>query len=85
LKYEVCAKEFATGISRPAGLILACAEDCFGYRGDAAGDKDFSENVVVGDSVSFGCFPEFHPKNDVNLPAAGDFGLLRCGESAEAS
>lgn len=71
-------------MSRPVGLPLFCVDGCFRYRGDAAGDKDFSENVVVGES-SFGWLPEFHPKNDVNFPAAGDFGLFWCGELGEGS
>jgi hypothetical protein len=43
------------------------------YPGEA-GDNDFSENVVVGESPFWG-LAAFQPKNDVN-PAAGDFGLL---------
>lgn len=72
-------------MSRPAGLLRAGAGGCLGYRGDAAGDSDFSLNVVVGDSVSFCCFDEFHPKKDVNLPGAGDLGLLGCADSGAIS
>lgn len=55
------------------GFVLVGMFGCLGKRGDAAGDKDFSENVVVGDSAPV-CLAEFQPKNEVN-PAAGDFGL----------
>lgn len=58
---------------RPVGFVLADMPGCLGKRGEAAGDKDLSENVVVGDSGPF-CLVEFQPKNEVN-PAAGDLGL----------
>lgn len=60
-------------MSSPAGLFLAAP---FKYRGDAPGDTDLSEKVVEGESDSFCALEEFHPKKDVNFPAAGDFGLL---------
>ena len=68
------------GMFRPTGFVLAMP-GCCGKRGEAEGDKDFSENGVVGDSAPF-CLAEFQPKKEVN-PAAGDLGLtgLACGSS----
>lgn len=68
------------GMFRPTGFVLAMP-GCCGKRGEAAGDKDFSENVVVGDSAPV-CLVEFQPKNEVN-PVAGDLGFtgLACRSS----
>jgi hypothetical protein len=67
------------------GFVLAGMLGCLGKRGEAAGDKDLSENVVVGDSAPF-CLAEFQPKNEVN-PAAGDLGFtgLACSSSCSSS
>lgn len=74
-------------MSSPAGLPLAgMLEDCFGYRGDAAGERDLSEKVVVGDSGPFcGFDDELQPKKEVNFAAAGDLGFVGCAESGVMS
>ena len=73
------------GMFNPVGFVLAGMLGCLGKRGEAAGDKDFSENVVVGDSAPF-CLAAFQPKNEVK-PPAGDFGLtgLACCSSRSSS
>lgn len=71
-------------MSSPASF-LAGMEGGLGNRGDAPGDGDLSEKVVVGESDSFCCFEEDQPKKDVSFPAAGDLGLLGCGESGVTS
>jgi hypothetical protein len=59
----------AAGMSSPLGLPLAAM---FGlWRGELAGDKEYSE-YVTGDSGPF--LDEFQPKKEVN-PPAGDLGL----------
>ena len=63
-------------MSRPLGFVLAGMLGCT-YRGEFAGDSDFSENVVAGDSAPFWGFVEFQPKNEVK-PPPGDLGLFCC-------
>lgn len=60
-------------MSKPLGLFFVGA---FEIRlGESAGDKEFSEKVVAGESSPFWAFDEFQPKKEVK-PPAGDFGLL---------
>jgi hypothetical protein len=76
----------ATGMSSPAGFVLAgMLTGGLGYRGDAAGDIDFSEKVVVGDSAPFCvCLDALQPKKEEKpFPPAGDLGLLACIESGD--
>jgi hypothetical protein len=61
-------------MSSPVGFTLEGIVDCLGCRGDGIGDKDCSENVVVGDSAPVCDLEELQPKKDVNFPA-GDLGL----------
>ena len=67
----------------PVGFVLAGMLSCLGKRGEAAGDKDFSENVVVGDSGPF-CLAAFQPKNEVK-PPAGDLGFTSLTRSTSRS
>jgi hypothetical protein len=62
-------------MSRPLGLALAAR--VVERRGESAGDKECSENVVAGESAPFGALLEFQPKKEVN-PPAGDLGLFDC-------
>ena len=72
-------------MSSPEGRSLGAVDVGLGNRGDAAGETDFSEKVVVGESEPLCGLEEDQPKKEVSLPAAGDLGLLGCGESGVMS
>lgn len=68
----------ALPMSKPAGARRATPSGSIGsgfwYLGEGAGDKERSENVVVGDSVPDLGGDDFHPKSAPSL--LGDLGCL---------